>query len=63
MKEHGAPVAGEPRGAEVGRDVRPPVLSARDVAREYRMGAETVRAVRGVSLDVADGDYVAIVGP
>ena len=40
-----------------------PVVSARAVTREYRMGAETVRAVRGVSLDVADGDYVAIVGP
>ncbi|HET7457315.1 MAG TPA: ABC transporter ATP-binding protein [Gemmatimonadaceae bacterium] len=27
------------------------------------MDAETVGAVRGVSLDVAEGDYVAIVGP
>ena len=27
------------------------------------MGDELVRAVRGVTLDVARGDYVAIVGP
>ena len=27
------------------------------------MGEELVRAVRGVTLDVARGDYVAIVGP
>jgi putative ABC transport system ATP-binding protein len=40
-----------------------PLLSARDLEREYHMGAELVRAVRGVSLDVAAGDYVAIVGP
>ena len=40
-----------------------PLLSARDLKREYHMGAELVRAVRGVSLDVAGGDYVAIVGP
>lgn len=39
------------------------VVSARDLRREYHMGGTLVRAVRGVSLDVARGDYVAIVGP
>src|SRR6476646_1126130 len=39
------------------------VVSARDLHRDYRMGGDDVRAVRGVSLDVAAGDYVAIVGP
>jgi putative ABC transport system ATP-binding protein len=40
-----------------------PLLSARDLRRDYHMGAELVHAVRCVSLDVARGDYVAIVGP
>jgi putative ABC transport system ATP-binding protein len=39
------------------------VLQARDLHREYHMGGELVRAVRGVSLDLARGDYAAIVGP
>ncbi len=39
------------------------LLSARGLRREYHMGTELVRAVRGVSLDVAAGDYAAIVGP
>jgi putative ABC transport system ATP-binding protein len=39
------------------------VVSARDLHRAYRMGEDDVHAVRGVSLDVARGDYVAIVGP
>ena len=38
-------------------------LSARDVARDYRLGGEIVHAVRGVSLDIAEGEHVAIVGP
>jgi len=41
----------------------PPVIVALDLKREYHMGEEFVHAVRGVTLDVACGDYVAIVGP
>ena len=39
------------------------VLAARDVRRDYQMAGETVHAVRGVSLDVRSGDWVALVGP
>ena len=41
----------------------PPVLSLRDVVRTYDMGADVVRALDGVSLDVARNEYVAIMGP
>ena len=39
------------------------VLLARDLARDYPMNGEIVHALRGVSLDVAAGEYVAIAGP
>lgn len=40
-------------------------LAARvdDLKREYRLKGETVHALRGVSFDVPEGDYVAIMGP
>jgi putative ABC transport system ATP-binding protein len=40
-----------------------PIISLRDVRRDYALGAERVHALQGVNLDVAKGDYVAIVGP
>ncbi|OHB67215.1 MAG: ABC transporter [Planctomycetes bacterium RBG_13_63_9] len=33
-----------------------------DVTKEYVMDTEVVRALRGVSMDVPEGDYVAIMG-
>lgn len=40
-----------------------PLVSARDVHRDYARSGTAVHAVRGVTLDVASGEYVAIVGP
>lgn len=35
----------------------------RDLTRRYELKGETVHALRGVSFDVPEGDYVAIMGP
>ena len=39
------------------------VLAARDLRKDYPIGGETVHALRGVSLAIGSGEYVAIVGP
>ncbi|MGQ0702185.1 MAG: ABC transporter ATP-binding protein [Gemmatimonadales bacterium] len=39
------------------------VIRIRDLARDYPMGAETVQALRGVSLELRRNEYVAIMGP
>jgi len=38
-------------------------LSLRDVVKTYDMGADKVHALRGVSLDIAKNEYIAIMGP
>jgi len=45
------------------RSNRESILSLRDVVKTYEMGAETVHALSGVSLDIAQNEYVAIMGP
>jgi len=39
------------------------VIELRDVKKDYPLGATTVRALRGVSLAVEEGDFLSIVGP
>ena len=39
------------------------LLEAHDLVKEFRLGARSVRALRGVSVSVRQGEYVGITGP
>ncbi|WP_283770134.1 ABC transporter ATP-binding protein [Variovorax sp. PCZ-1] len=39
-----------------------PLIEARELVKTYTMGDQTVHALRGVSLDIAEGEFVAIMG-
>jgi putative ABC transport system ATP-binding protein len=38
------------------------LIEARELVKTYTMGDQTVHALRGVSLDIAEGEFVAIMG-
>ncbi len=39
------------------------VIELRELQRYYKMGAETVKALDGIELEIRRGEYVSIVGP
>jgi putative ABC transport system ATP-binding protein len=39
------------------------LIRLENISRRYQMGAETIHALRDVSLEIQRGDYVAIMGP
>ena len=39
------------------------IIVVRNLRREYQMGAETVRALRGVDLTIRRNEFVAVMGP
>jgi putative ABC transport system ATP-binding protein len=48
----------DPRGAP-----EPIVIDIENITKEYVMGEEIVRALRGVSLQIRRGEYIAVMGP
>ena len=44
-------------------DVRPPVVRLRGVTRTYQRAGVPVHALRGIDLDVGDGEVVVLMGP
>jgi putative ABC transport system ATP-binding protein len=40
-----------------------PLIRLHKISRRYQMGAETIHALREVSLEIQRGEYVAIMGP
>src|SRR5579872_4707809 len=40
-----------------------PMLHLRDIYKIYVMGEQEVQALDGLNLDIADGEFVAIMGP
>ena len=39
------------------------ILEMRNICKDYPMGKTVTRVLRDVSLDVAEGEYLAIMGP
>jgi putative ABC transport system ATP-binding protein len=43
--------------------ISPPLISLRGVTKTYGTGATMFQALKGVDLDIAAGDFVAVMGP
>src|SRR5262252_3130366 len=46
-----------------GSNVMKPVIEIRDLVKDYKLGEMPVHVLKGISLDIARGDFAAIMGP
>ncbi|GAA5180558.1 ABC transporter ATP-binding protein [Niveibacterium umoris] len=44
-------------------DPRRPLISVREVYKAYRRGSQTIPVLDGISLDIAAGEFLALMGP
>ena len=53
----------EPPADQVEAQANSVALHIRDLCKNYQLGNEAVKVLKGINLDVPHGDYVAIMGP
>ena len=63
VKQRGAPSASMFRHSRQRITCNMSLIRLQNISRRYQMGAETVHALRDVSLEIQRGEYVAIMGP
>ena len=51
------------KGPAAARDISDVVIRVEGLRKDYKMGAEVVRALRGVDLIIRRNEYVAVMGP
>ncbi|WP_339611914.1 ATP-binding cassette domain-containing protein, partial [uncultured Planktosalinus sp.] len=39
------------------------VIKIRQITRDFKMGSEVLRVLKGIDLDIEKGEYVALMGP
>lgn len=39
------------------------IIEVREIKRDFKLGSETVHVLKGVNLEITQGDYVALMGP
>ena len=49
-------------GNGAGGAAKPPVIAITELTKTYKMGETEVHALRGISLTIKEGEYVAIIG-
>lgn len=42
--------------------MQPVIIRLRNISREYKVGAETIHALRSITLDISKNEYVALMG-
>ena len=61
MSRPGSIVDGGPRAS--GNGQARPLIEIRGLTKTYHRGSETIEVLHGVDLDIAQGDFVALMGP
>ena len=44
-------------------ETKKPIVQVRDIRKEYQMGEITLKVLKGISLNIYEGELVSIMGP